>query len=74
MKIPPNYGIKYSRQFSEIYQNLANKHSIELVPFFLEGVAGNPDLIQVDGLHPTAAAQAKLLGNVWPILTKMLKK
>jgi acyl-CoA thioesterase-1 len=74
MKIPPNYGIKYSRQFSEIYQNLANKHSIELVPFFLEGVAGNPDLIQADGLHPTAAAQAKLLGNVWPILTKMLKK
>jgi acyl-CoA thioesterase-1 len=74
MKIPPNYGIKYSRQFSENYQNLAKKHSIELVPFFLEGVAGNPDLIQVDGLHPTAAAQEKLLGNVWPILTKMLKK
>jgi acyl-CoA thioesterase-1 len=74
MKIPPNYGLKYSRQFSENYQNLAKKHSIQLVPFFLEGVAGNPDLIQADGLHPTAAAQAKLLGNVWPILTKMLKK
>jgi acyl-CoA thioesterase I len=74
MKIPPNYGLKYSRQFSENYQNLAKKHSIQLVPFFLEGVAGNPNLIQADGLHPTAAAQAKLLGNVWPILTKMLKK
>jgi len=74
MKIPPNYGLKYSRQFSENYQNLAKKHSIQLVPFFLEGVAGNLDLIQADGLHPTAAAQAKLLGNVWPILTKMLKK
>jgi acyl-CoA thioesterase-1 len=74
MKIPPNYGLKYSHQFSENYQNLAKKHSIQLVPFFLEGVAGNPDLIQADDLHPTAAAQAKLLGNVWPILTKMLKK
>ncbi len=74
MKIPPNYGLKYSRQFSENFQNLAKKHSIQLVPFFLEGVAGNPDLIQADGLHPTAAAQAKLLGNVWLILTKMLKK
>jgi len=74
MKIPPNYGIKYSRQFSENYQNLANKYSLELVPFFLEGVAGNPDLIQADGLHPTAAAQEKLLENVWPILNKMLKK
>ena len=74
MKIPPNYGLKYSHQFSENYQNLAKKYGIKLVPFFLEGVAGNPDLIQADGLHPTAAAQAKLLENVWPILTKMLTK
>lgn len=74
MKIPPNYGLKYSKQFSENYQTLAKKYSIKLVPFFLEGVAGNPDLIQADGLHPTAAAQAKILENVWPTLIKMLKK
>jgi acyl-CoA thioesterase-1 len=74
MKIPPNYGIKYSRQFSQNYQNLAKKHQLKLVPFFLEGVAGNPDLIQVDGLHPTAATQPKILENVWPILVKILKK
>ena len=74
MKIPPNYGLKYSRQFSENYQNLANKHNVKLVPFFLDSVAGHPELIQADGLHPTAAAQAKLLENVWPILTKILKK
>ncbi len=74
MKIPPNYGLKYSRQFSENYQNLAQKYGIQLVPFFLEGVAGVPDLIQLDGLHPKAVAQAKLLENVWPILTKMLNK
>jgi acyl-CoA thioesterase I len=73
MKIPPNYGIKYSQQFSENYQTLAKKHSAVLVPFLLEGVAGNPDFIQADGLHPTATAQAKILDNVWPILIKMIK-
>jgi acyl-CoA thioesterase I len=73
MKIPPNYGIKYSRQFSENYQTLAKKHSIKLVPFFLEGVAGNPKLIQADGLHPLAIAQPKILENIWPILVKLLK-
>ncbi len=72
MKIPPNYGIKYSQQFSDNYQRLAKKHNIKLVPFFLDGVAGNPDLIQADGLHPTASAQSQLLENVWPILMKML--
>ncbi len=74
MKIPPNYGLKYSRQYSQNYQNLAKKHQLKLVPFLLEGVAGNPNLIQNDGLHPTAAAQAKMLENVWPVLVKILKK
>jgi acyl-CoA thioesterase I len=73
MKIPPNYGFKYSQQFSENYQTLAKKHKIQHVPFFLEGVAGNPNLIQVDGIHPTAKAQPQLLENVWPTLLQMLK-
>lgn len=73
MKIPPNYGLNYSQQFSENYQTLAKKHAVQYVPFFLEGVAGNPMLMQADGLHPTAAAQAQLLENVWPTLLKMLK-
>jgi acyl-CoA thioesterase I len=73
MKIPPNYGLKYSRQFSDNYQNLAKKYQLTLVPFFLEGVAGNQDLIQADGLHPTAAAQPKMLENVWSSLVKLLK-
>jgi acyl-CoA thioesterase-1 len=71
MKIPPNYGLKYSQQFSENYTYLANQYQLQLVPFFLEGVAGNPTLIQADGLHPTAAAQPKLLESVWPILQKI---
>lgn len=74
MKIPPNYGLKYSQQFSENYQNLAEQHDVALVPFLLDGVAGNPDLMQADGLHPTATAQAAILENVWPALAKMLKK
>ncbi len=74
MKIPPNYGFKYSQQFSENYQTLAKKHEIPRVPFFLEGVAGNPNLIQADGIHPTAKAQPQLLENVWPTLLQMLKQ
>lgn len=73
MKIPPNYGIKYTQQFSETYTNLAQKHGLILVPFFLDGVAGDPNMILDDGLHPKASAQAKLLGNVWPQLKKTLK-
>jgi len=73
MKIPPNYGLKYSQQFSENYAFLAKKYQLPLVPFFLEGIAGNPALIQADGLHPTAAAQVQLLQNIWPTLCDMLK-
>ena len=74
VKIPPNYGLKYSQQFSQNYAELAKKNRLALVPFFLDGVAGNPKLIQADGLHPVAAAQPKILENVWPTLTKMLQK
>ncbi len=72
MKIPPNYGQKYSRDFSTSYAVLAKQHKIKLVPFLLDGVAGKPSLIQDDGLHPLAAAQPKLLDNVWKTLQKML--
>ena len=74
MKIPPNYGIQYTQKFSAIYENLASKYKLSLVPFFLDGVAGNRTLVQDDGLHPTAAAQPKLLENIWPKLESLLKK
>jgi acyl-CoA thioesterase I len=74
MKIPPNYGLKYTKNFSQMYVNLAKQHNINLVPFLLENVAGKPELIQADGLHPLAVAQPALLENVWKILEKMLKK
>lgn len=72
MKIPPNYGPQYTRDFSNTYATLARQFKTGLVPFFLEGVAGNPALIQQDGLHPTAEAQPKLLENIWSALSKML--
>ena len=74
MKIPPNYGQKYSHDFSASYAILAKQHKIKLVPFLLDGVAGKPSLIQDDGLHPIAAAQPKLLDNVWSKLEKLLKE
>ena len=74
MKIPPNYGLKYSKNFSAMYTRLAKQHNIALVPFLLESVAGKLELIQADGLHPTATAQARLLENVWKILERVLSE
>jgi acyl-CoA thioesterase-1 len=72
--IPPNYGIDYAREFREMYAQLAKKHKLALVPFLLEGFADQRDLFQPDQLHPTAAAQPRILDNVWPVLEPVLKK
>lgn len=73
MKIPPNYGKKYTQEFSETYALLAKQHNIQRVPFLLEGIAGKPSLIQNDGLHPLAIAQPQLLNNVWLELKQLMK-
>ncbi|VEF12142.1 lipolytic protein [Pseudomonas fluorescens] len=72
MQLPPNYGKRYTEAFAEVYGKLADDKKIPLVPFFLEGVGGHPDLMQADGLHPAAGAQGKLLENVWPTLKPLL--
>lgn len=72
MQIPPNYGARYSRMFSETYPGLAKKNQVTLVPFLLDGVAGYPEMMQPDGIHPTAAGQPKMLDNVWPVLQGLL--
>ena len=72
MRIPPNYGPRYTKAFEEVYSTLASEKKVPLVPFFLEGVGGVPGLMQADGLHPAAAAQDKLLENVWPTLKPLL--
>ena len=72
MRIPPNYGARYTEAFAAVYGNLAVQKKVALVPFFLEGVGGIPELMQADGLHPAVAAQGKLLDNVWPTLKPLL--
>ena len=73
MQIPPNYGPRYTKQFKETYVKLAEKNNISLVPFLLENVAAQSNLIQKDGIHPTAEAQPIILKNVLPVLVPLLK-
>ncbi|MCZ6854071.1 MAG: arylesterase [Gammaproteobacteria bacterium] len=72
MQIPPNYGPRYTRAFTGMYAEIAEAHEIGLVPFFLEEVALTPELMQRDGIHPTADAQTILLDTVWPYLENLL--
>jgi acyl-CoA thioesterase-1 len=74
MQMPPNYGARYTEEFAAVFRNVADKQQQPLVPFLLDGVALDMNLIQADGLHPTAAAQPRLLDNVWMVLRPMLKK
>ncbi len=70
--IPPNYGAVYSNGFARVYSDISDQQAIPLVPFLLEGVATDFELMQSDGLHPTAEAQPRILENVWPYLEAML--
>lgn len=74
MRMPPNYGPGYANGFHALYAELAKQYSLSLVPFFLEGVAMDPNLIQEDGIHPTAQAQPVLLDTVWTTLQPLLEK
>jgi acyl-CoA thioesterase I len=74
MRIPPNYGPQYTRQFSAVYADLARDKHVPLVPFLLVDVALHPDLMQADGVHPVEAAQPMLLATVWPTLEPLLKR
>lgn len=74
MRIPPNYGKTYTEEFHQSFQQVATKYQLSLVPFFLEGVAGNPSLVLSDGIHPTASAQGQLLDTVWEKLPSLLEK
>lgn len=73
MRLPPNYGESYTRQFAQVYTDLAREHKAALTPFLLEGVADRRELFQADNLHPVAAAQAMILDNVWKGLAPLLK-
>lgn len=72
MQLPPNYGVRYTTAFAQVFTQVAQDKQIALVPFFLEGVGGVPGMMQLDGLHPAAQAQPILLENLWPSLKPLL--
>ncbi|BCJ07898.1 arylesterase [Pseudomonas sp. RtIB026] len=72
MRLPPNYGVRYTTAFAQVYEQLAADKKVPLVPFFLEGVGGVPELMQADGIHPAATAQQRLLENAWPAIKPLL--
>ncbi len=72
MRIPPNYGERYTTAFAKVFDDVAAEKDVPLVPFLLEGVGGVTSLMQEDGVHPAVAAQPRLLENVWPTLKPLL--
>ncbi len=72
MRIPPNYGERYTTAFAKVFDDVAAEKKVPLVPFLLEGVGGVTSLMQDDGVHPAVAAQPRLLENVWPTLKPLL--
>lgn len=73
MQIPPNYGQRYTQMFADIFPALSDSYNTTLVPFFLNGIYNQENLMQGDGIHPTAEAQPMLLENIWPVLQPLLK-
>ena len=74
MEVPPNYGPKYADSFRNIFKSVARETDASLIPFFLEGVGGHPDLNQDDGIHPTAQGYDIVVENVWKVLEPLLQK
>ena len=72
MQIPPNMGKEYTEEFKAIYPAVAKEKNIELIPFLLEGVAGNPDLNLPDGIHPTPEGHRIVMETLWPFISKAL--
>lgn len=74
MQIPPNMGQDYTSEFKDIFPDLATKNNVGLIPFLLEDVAGNPELNQPDGIHPTAEGQKIIANNIWPIIAEIINE
>jgi acyl-CoA thioesterase-1 len=72
VRLPPNYGARYTQAFQDIYYDLAKQYDTALVPKMLLNVGGNPELMQADGLHPNEKGQPIILDNVFPGLEPLL--
>ncbi|HEY6059582.1 MAG TPA: arylesterase [Gemmatimonadales bacterium] len=73
MAAPPNLGARYTREFREMFVDLARANRAALIPFLLEGVAGRPEVNQTDGIHPTAEGERFVAANVWKVLEPVLR-
>jgi acyl-CoA thioesterase-1 len=74
MEAPPNYGPLYTAEFRQVFRDLAKKHDVAFVPFYLEGVAGDPSLNLSDGIHPNAAGSRIIEERLWRVLEPVLEK
>jgi len=74
MEAPPNYGQEYTREFRNAFPELAGKYNVRLIPFFLDGVAGKPELNLADGIHPNEEGTRIVLENVWRVLEPLLEQ
>ena len=74
MRLPPNYGAGYGATFQRLYEEVARKRGAALMPFFLDGVAGDPRLNQPDGVHPTAEGYRLIVDRLWPYLRPLLRR
>ena len=74
IRIPPNYGGRYTEEFARMFPALADQYRLPLVPFLLEKVALDPARMQPDGMHPSAQGEPPVLDTLWPYLKPLLKK
>jgi acyl-CoA thioesterase-1 len=73
MRLPPNYGADYTKEFEAVFPEVARRAKVPLMPFLLDGVAADPRLNQPDGIHPTAAGQQLIADRLWPHLRSLLR-
>lgn len=74
MRIPPNYGQRYIEQFEATFAEIADENALPMEPFFLAGVALDPNLMQSDGIHPNAEAQPDMLERAWPVIRDAIQQ
>lgn len=72
MEAPPNNGPDYTARFRQVYRDLARTYEVPLIPFLLEGVAGDPSLNQADGIHPNPEGARRVADTVWKALEPVL--
>ena len=73
IRIPPNYGSRYTQAFEAVFADLAEEYDLPWIDFFMDGVALDEELMLPDGIHPNAKAQPVLLDNAWPVIKQALQ-